>query len=105
MTKTIAFLLSIALVSPFAVLELLNNGLHSGRALDYVLLFGLLWAPSLAFLVTATQVLRGLRSGRPVWRSPVVFSVKLAILVLVAVAWIGIVNDQLPCFMGSVNCD
>lgn len=105
MTKTIASLVSVALVSPFVVLELLNNGLNSGRTLDYVLLFGLLWALPLAFLVVAAQVLRGLRSGRPFLRSPVVFSVKLAILLLVAVAWVGIVNDQLPCFMGSVNCD
>lgn len=105
MTKTIAFLVSVALVSPFVILELLNNGLNSGRALDYVLLFGLLWALPLAFLLTATQVLRGRRSGSPILRSPVVFSVRLAILVLVAVAWVGIVNDQLPCFMGSVNCD
>lgn len=94
MTKLLASAISLALTSPFVVLEIFNNGLRADRALDYVVLFGLLWVLPIAFLLTAMP------PGRLL--SPVM---RIAILVVVAVAWVGVVSDQLPCFMGSANCD
>ena len=102
LTRTVASLVSLALVLPFAAFELRQNGLHAERTPDYVVLFGLLWALPMAFLVTSTGILQSLRSGKG---PRVAMGFKLTLLLFFAAAWMSIVNDQLPCFMGAVNCD
>lgn len=104
LTRSPALLISVALVMPFVLLEGWNNGLAFERALDYVVLFGFLWVLSLGVVVTGTRFLEALRSRTPIG-SRVAIGVKLALLVFFAAAWLGIVNDQLPCFLADVNCD
>jgi hypothetical protein len=36
---------------------------------------------------------------------PVRFIFGAALLILIALAWSGIVADQMPCFLGVPNCD
>jgi uncharacterized membrane protein len=100
-----ALLVSTGLVLPFVVLESLNNGLESERSLDYVLLFGLLWTLAFVFVVMTARSIQAARSSNPDVRTWIGVGVRLAVVVFVAVAWAGIVSDQLPCFMGAVNCD
>jgi hypothetical protein len=43
---------------------------------------------------------RSAAAGRNHFRSAVI-----VVLVLIGYAWVGIVVDQMPCFLGRPNCD
>ena len=104
-TFAAASLIGVVLVAPLAFLEFRYNTVNSRRASDYVVLFGMLWVLPVAFVMIATPLVRALESGHTVLQSTFALGVKLILLVLVATMWVGIVNDQLPCFMGVPNCD
>ena len=89
-----ASLTSTILLAPLAFLEL-RYASQSYSSFPYVL-FAVLWLLSFAFVITAVPLVRG-RRGSVLGR--------LAIMSVFAVLWIGIVQDQLPCFLGVPNCD
>lgn len=90
-------IVSLALVLPFAALELVNRrGFH--EPFPYPL-FALLWLLPLSFLIILTRLLRGLPAmGLRILPAGV-------ILVVIAWLWVGLVIDQMPCFLGVANCD
>ena len=103
-TFAVASVISVVLVAPFAFLELRHNTLAWRRASDYVVLFGLLWLLPTVFVMTATPLVRALRSGHTVLQSPATLA-QGTLSLLVAAMWLMIVSDQLPCFIGAPNCD
>lgn len=72
---------------------------------DYAVLFGVLWLLPTAFVMMAMPIMRGFSSGQTAPQRPAALALRIALLVVVAVMWLSIVSDQLPCFMGKPNCD
>jgi hypothetical protein len=94
---------STLLVAPLIYLEL-HHAAKNYASFPYVL-FAVLWLAPAAFLLTAASMLRAMRGGENVLARPAVFAISLAFLVLAAFFWAGLVNDQMPCFLGVPNCD
>ncbi len=91
------------LVLPFVILELVNR--RSYHEPFPIPLFALLWLLPLSFMV----ILLPTRQSPPVnTRSLALrlsFVARLILLFLIACLWIGIVIDQIPCFLGVLYCD
>ncbi len=97
-----AALLGLLFVLPLAFLEFRYNSDALRKPSDLLVLFGLLWLlPASFFSITGSLVRAARTSG--------VVSGKLfagtAFLLLLAVLWGSLVADQLPCFLGTPNCD
>jgi hypothetical protein len=95
--------LSSALVVPFVILELVNRrNYHEGFP---VLVFLSLWLLPTAFTLILRPTATMLRN--PDRRLPEQLGVFLGIglMILITLLWVGVVADQMPCFMGVPNCD
>ena len=90
---------------PFAILESLNQTVTRQNAPGLIVLFGLLWLLPMAFVVTLMPLVRNLRAGRSVVANPAGLLFRGTLLALIAMAWGGLLADQMPCFMGVPNCD
>jgi hypothetical protein len=96
-------LISLILVLPFMLLELVNRRTyHEGFP---VVVFGLLWLLPIAFIVMLMPIVQTVRAGSSILAKPLTLVLRVALLVLVAWLWGGILIDQLPCFLGVPNCD
>jgi hypothetical protein len=96
--RTSAIISSI-LVLPFIVLELRNGGGFP------VTLFLVMWILPLSFVLLFAPLVHKLRAGNRsvaglLWLLP-----RVALMTLIAFMWVGIVVDQMPCFLGVPNCD
>jgi len=100
-----AALVSFILVLPFAILESLFNTVNKQNALGLIVLFGLLWLSSMAFIVILAPIVRTALSGNNIMASPINLLFRVALLAFIAMVWGGILIDQLPCFLGVPNCD
>jgi hypothetical protein len=92
-------IVSSILVLPFMVLELRNGG---GFAVP---LFVVMWLLPLSFVLLFAPLVRTLRTGNKsvagyLWLLP-----RVTLMALIAFLWVGIVVDQMPCFLGVPNCD
>jgi hypothetical protein len=101
----LAALISSILVLPFAILESLNNTMTKQNAPSLLVLFGLLWLLPMAFIITLVPIVRAVRGGNSVMANPLYLLFRVGFLALTALMWVGIIIDQLPCFMGVANCD
>ncbi len=91
----------LVLVLPFLVLELANRRSY-GEGFPF-LLFGLLWLLPTAFIFVLGPFLQQISYGATA--SVICLVLEGALLLLIAGAWIGIVLDQMPCFLGVRFCD
>ncbi len=91
------------LVLPFMILELINRrSFHEGFP---IVLFGLLWLLPVAFILILTPIVRNLHAGNRFMVNPISLLLGAAFLILIAWLWVGIILDQMPCFLGVPNCD
>ena len=91
------------LVLPFLILELVTR-----RSYDEVFpipLFALLWLLPLSFTIVVMPILRALPGGATSGLPRLRLIPRLLLLILIAWLWLGIVVDQMPCFLGVLNCD
>lgn len=89
-------------VLPLLVLEWMNQPV-SFRDFPY-LLFLVLWAIPSLFWLALSAVAHSLKAER--WFPPSLgFWLSLFIALILAWAWISILSDQMPCFLGIPNCD
>jgi len=96
-------IISLLLVAPFAVLELVNRrNFNEGFPFP---LFALLWLLPLVFIVTLMPIVRNIRAGNSLLANPVLLLIRVIFLVFIAWMWFGIMIDQMPCFLGVPNCD
>jgi hypothetical protein len=100
-----AALISLILVLPFAILEALNNTMTGRNAPGLFVLYGLLWLLPTAFILILVPVVRAARDGNRVTAHPAGLWLRVAVLALIALAWGGILIDQMPCLTGVPNCD
>ena len=100
-----AALISFLLVLPFAILEYTFNTVTKQNVSGLIVLFGLLWLLPVAFMVILEPIVRTLRAGNSIMATPINLLFRVAILVLIAMMWGGLLYDQFPCFLGVPNCD
>jgi len=96
-------IIGLVVILPFMVLEYVNRReFHEGYPLQ---LFGILWLLGTGFVFTLLPIVRGMRAGKSLLRSPIGQAFKVALLIVFAWIWIGVVMDQMRCFLGVPNCD
>jgi hypothetical protein len=96
-------IISALAVLPFVFLELSNRRTyHEGFP---ALLFGLLWLLALVFVLILRSLRRSVRPGLRAIAHPIVLSLGLMLLALIAGLWIEVILDQMPCFLGVPSCD
>ena len=104
-------IISFLLVLPFMILEFMFNVVHRihalslKNALDFTVLFGLLWLLPTAFFVILMPIVRNVRAGNSLMAHPINLLLRVACLALIAMLWGDLLIDQLPCFLGVPNCD
>jgi len=96
-------LISLLIIIPFLILELINRrNFHEGFPLA---LFIFLWLLSLSFIFILTPIIRNIRAGINLWAHPLVLLLRLVFMAFIVFLWAGTVIDQLPCFLGVSFCD
>lgn len=96
-------IISLVLVFPFIILELVNRrNFHEGFP---IVLFGLMWLLPMIFIVTLMPVVRNVRAGNSIMANPIILLIRVVFLAFIVWMWFGIVIDQMPCFLGVPNCD
>jgi hypothetical protein len=102
----IAALFGLLLAAPFAWLEIRNNPATARDMSEFPLpLFGILWLLPTVFTLALAPLMRNLRTRENILARPFTLLLRVTLLALVAVSWVWLVNDQLPCFLGVPNCD
>jgi hypothetical protein len=93
------------LVLPFMILEFVNTRPFSEFPQSFPIpLFALMWLLAFSFVFILTRIMWD-QSAR-VRRVPALAAgLGVVVLALIAYAWVGIVVDQMPCFLGVPNCD
>jgi len=91
------------LVTPFIALELVNRRMYS-EPFPFQL-FAMMWLMAFCFGFISIPAIRSLMPGRKGSTNPLILLASLASLSLLAWGWIGLVNDQMPCFLGVPMCD
>ena len=96
-------LISLLLVFPFMILELVNRrNFHEGFPIP---LFVFMWLLPMLFLVTLMPIVRNVRAGNSILANPINLVLRVVFLAFIVWMWFGIVIDQMPCFLGVPNCD
>jgi hypothetical protein len=93
-------LLGLAVIAPFAAMELINRRAYN-EDFPFVL-FGGMWLIYSVFVAILLTLVKDLRAGT---NSPLSLIVRGVILIAISVAWVGLVADQMPCFLGVRYCD
>lgn len=101
----LAAAIGVIVVLPLVILQSLNVAIRPEQITDLLALFGLVWFLSAAFVLLLLSLVRPMQTegALPANHGHRVMSVIL--LVLIAVAWSGLMADQMPCFLGVPNCD
>jgi hypothetical protein len=102
-----AVLFGLLLIAPFAFMEYWNNPrIQSGEFRFPVMLFYGLWLAPTIFFLTATPIVRSLRAGESILAQPLALLLRVALLGFLAIGWVNLLRDQMPCFLGGVpGCD
>jgi hypothetical protein len=98
----LAALASVGLVLPFMTLEWIYRRDPPGAY--PVALFAFMWALSFVFLTLLIGPVRKWQAGQSLSRLPIALS-RIALALLIGWFWIGLVVDQMPCFLGVPHCD
>jgi hypothetical protein len=91
------------MVMPFIGLESASAGVSALRTIDAAMLFGMLWTLAAMTLFVGIRLILSFKAERS--RPQPVLLLQVIVLVLAAVGWLGIIGDQMPCFLGEPNCD
>ena len=96
-------IISLVLVVPFMILELVNRrNFNAGFPIP---LFVFMWLLPMLFIFTVMPIVRNVRAGNGIVANPIIFLIRVIFLALIIWMCFGIVIDQMPCFLGVPNCD
>jgi hypothetical protein len=96
-------IISSALVLPFIILELVNRRTyHEGFPMP---LYGVLWLLPMALTLISMRIVQQVRTGHRSTSTTAGLSLGIALLIVIAWVWIGIILDQMSCFLGVPLCD
>jgi hypothetical protein len=93
-----------ALVLPFWGLEAINTSGFRTAGFPVVLFAGM-WLLGASFVFVAAGTMRAIRSDQQPRPTALRLVPRVALTVSMAGLWIGLVVDQMPCFLGVPNCD
>ena len=96
-------IISSLLVIPFMILELANRWSYPGGF--PIVLFGIMWLLPFVFILVLVLILRSLPRGSRSIAYVLGLLPGIVILIPLACLWVGLVLDQMPCFLGVSNCD
>jgi hypothetical protein len=98
-SATVGFLL----VLPFMIMEWSTSS-GQPRSDFSVLWFILMWFSAAVFILVLMPIVQSIRAGNFTIGNPVSTVLKIALLSVLAWAWVGLVMDQMPCFLGATGC-
>ena len=94
---------SFLLILPFMIMEVVNRrNFNEGFPVP---LFVMMWLLPMLFILIGMPIVRNLRTGNSLLTNPIILMVRVIFLALLAWMWLGILIDQMPCFLGVPNCD
>jgi hypothetical protein len=99
----IAAILSTMIIVPLALLEFNADANLDGIGVDSLVVLGFLWV--IAFGVNWLLCLIYNRSQMEILSKSVVLVLFVFLVLALTIIWLGILADQMPCFIGSPNCD
>ena len=94
---------SLILVAPFMIMELVNR--RAFHELFPIPLFAIMWLLAFAFIYILALTARMASSRITRTWSVLCLVANALILVFIGWLWVGIVMDQMPCFLGVQYCD
>ena len=96
-------IISSILVLPFMILEFVNRqAFHEDFPIP---LFAIMWLLPLSFILILMPIVRNLRAQERITANPFSLLLGVVFLILLAWLWVGLIHDQMPCFLGVPNCD
>ena len=96
-------LISFLLILPFMIMEVVNRrNFNEGFPVP---LFVMMWLLPMLFILIGMPIVRSLRTGNSLLANSLILMVRVIFLALLAWMWLGILIDQMPCFLGVPNCD
>jgi hypothetical protein len=88
---------------PFMIMEWSTNSAKP-RSNSSGVWFIAMWLSAAVFLFVLVPIVQAIRAGNFVVANPVTTLLKVALLVFIAWWWVGLVIDQMPCFLGATGC-
>jgi hypothetical protein len=106
-TLAAAVLFGLLLIAPFAFMEYWNNPvIQSGESPFPIMLFIGLWLAPVMIFLGATPIVRSVWAGESVLAHPISLVLRFIFLAFLAILWLNLIRDQMPCFLGGVpGCD
>jgi hypothetical protein len=96
-------LTGLAFMLPFMALELVNR--RNFNEAFPLPLFGMLWLLPVIFTSILTPVLQNVRVGNTLIVNPAALLFRIVFLTFIALVWVAVLVDQMPCFLGVPKCD
>ena len=94
------------LVFPFMMLEFVNRGPFTELVQSFPIpLFATMWLLGFAFVSILSRMVRGEPTRLTFVPALAARLLGVIVLTFIAYAWVAIVADQMPCFLGVPNCD
>ena len=90
-------------VVPFISLELVNRQNLPGE-FPFVL-FAFLWFLATLFVFLVMSISSSIQHGNKTQFNITGLLFRVVLLILVGWCWFEIIADQMPCFLGGMNCD
>lgn len=100
--KLVAFLCFL-IVAPFALLEWITAS-NLPRSNFPIQLFIALWIEAVIFILLLVSIVNSLREKKMTEKEYVFLGLKVILEGIVAWAFITIIVDQMPCFLGATGC-
>ena len=103
--------LGFLLMAPFMCLALMFdiaqrlNTFSFKDAVDFIVVFGLLWLGMTAIVFILRPIVRNVRAGESLLTHPAKMIFAVAALSCIAFFVGGVIVDQYPCWLGVPNCD
>ena len=96
-------ILSSALVLPFMILESMNR--RAFYEAFPIPLFAIMWLLPLSFFLILMPIVRNLQAQERSTAQLLSLLLGVVFLILLAWLWVGLIHDQMPCFLGVPNCE
>ena len=94
------------LVLPFMILEFVNRRTFPEFPQSFPIpVFAVMWLLAFAFVYILTRMVRGESARAKLVPAGAARLLGIVVLGFIAYAWVGLVLDQMPCFLGVPNCD
>ena len=96
-------LISFVLILPFMIMEAVNR--RNFNQSFPIPLFIILWLLPVLFILILMPIVKNVRAGNSIAGNAVILLIRVILLSFIVWMWVGIVIDQMPCFLGVPNCD